>query len=70
MHRACALIRAFANIVKFPASLYAGVDMGGTIEAVTGDATELVGSEVGGYLGILQPPPLSSSDEYLDHLRE
>lgn len=52
MQEACALIRAFANTVKFPEP-YVGVFIVATIEAVTGDATELVGSVVGGYLGIL-----------------
>jgi len=46
-----ALIRAFPNMVKLPPEPYVGVPIAGTIEAVTGDATELVGSEVGGYFG-------------------
>ena len=50
------MIRAFANVVKFPVSPYVGVYIGRTREAVTGDAAELVGSEVGGYFGILRSP--------------
>lgn len=45
-------MRVLARTAKVPPGPWVGTGIAGTSDAVTREATEVVGSEVGGYFGI------------------